>query len=181
MVAYGELTVMGVWLALLVASSRNRRDAVGTVLLAVAPLVVALFEVVNETVWQATQYSSGFSRLRLYPFRVPLAVLGGGAVYVYLVRAAGLGLLRGTANLRAINWLPREFRYLALLALLTGSAWLVEWTGIRLGLWHWVRGQRWDVAFFEGVYLYYLGFVLVSILYAGVVAWLAGAAVGERR
>lgn len=175
------MTVIGVWLALLVASSRDRRDAVGTLLLAVAPLVVALFEVVNETVWQATQYSSQFSRLRLHPFRVPLAVLCGGAVYAYLVRAAGLGLVRGTTNLRAINWLPREFRYLTFLALVTCSGWAVEWMGIRLGLWHWVRAQRWDVAFLIGVYRYYLLFVLGSILYAGVLAWLVGAPVGERR
>lgn len=175
----GELMVVAVWLALLLASSRNRRDAVGTLLLAVAPAVVAFLELTNETVWHATEYSGHFSRLRLYPFQVPLAVLLGGSVYVYCVRALSLRAVRGTANLRAANWLPNEFRFLVFLGCFSTSGWLIEWLGIRLGLWHWVRWQTWDVAFLLGVYRYYVLFVLGSILYAWILAWLVRA--GERR
>jgi len=179
-VLYGELTVLAVWLVLVVASSRSRRDGVGTLLLATAPLVLAFFEVVNETVWHATQYSDRFSGLRLPYFKVPLAILAGGAVYVYCLRAFSLGAVRGTANYRAINWLPAELRYLVFLGLFSASAWVIEWMGIKLQLWHWVRGQSWDLTFLLGVYRYYLLFVLASILYAGVLAWLVVAPVGER-
>jgi len=179
-VLYGELTVVAIWLALLVASSRRRRDAVGTMVLAVAPLVVALFEVVNEKEWHATVYSDQFSRLRLPFFQVPLAVLVGGALYVYCVRGLSLGAVRGTANLRAINWLPTEFRLFGFLALFSTSAWLVEWMGIRFQLWHWVGGQTWNADFLRGVYQFYVLFVLGSILYSWLLAWLVGASAGER-
>jgi len=180
-VFYGELTVVAIWLALLAASSRGRRDAVGTLLLAVAPVVLAFFEVVNETVSHATEYSDQFSRLRLPLFHVPLAILLGGAVYVYGLRALSRGAVRGTADLRAVNWLPSEFRYLAFLAVFSTSAWPIEWMGIRLQLWHWVGGQTWNADFLRGVYQFYVLFVLGSILYAWLLAWLVGAPGGERR
>ncbi len=178
---YAELTVVAVWVALLMASSRNRRDTVGTLLLAVAPVVVAFFEVVNETVWHATEYSDQFSRLRLPFFRVPFAVLLGGAVYVYCLRGLSLRAVRATAKVRAVNWLPNEFRYLAFLGCFSTSAWVIEWIGIRLRLWHWVQGQTWDWDFLLGVYKYYVLFVLGSILYAWLLAWLVGASAEERR
>ena len=177
---YAELTVLAIWLVLLAASSRSRRDGVGTLLLATAPLVLALFEVVNEVVWRATEYSDRFSGLRLPFFKVPLAILAGGAVYVYCLRAFSLGAVRGTANSRALNWLPAEFRYLLFLGLFATSAWLVQWMGIRLGLWHWREPPAWNVADLVEIYRYYLLFVLGSILYAGTLTWLVGAPTGER-
>ena len=178
---YGELTVMAIWLVLLVASARSRRDPVGTLLLATAPVVLALFEVVGEVVFRTTQYSTSFSALRLPFFRVPLAVLFVGAVYVYCLQQFGRSLVRGTANLRALSWLPAEFRHLLFLGVLSATGWAVEWMGTRLKLWQTSPAPAWNEAFLVGTYRYYLLFVLSSILYAGALAWLLRAPTGARR
>ncbi len=178
---YGELTVAVIWLVLLVAAFRGRRDPVGVLVLASAPVVLALFEVVKEVVFEATRYSAGFSRLRIPFFEVPLVVLLGGAVYVYCLRELGRGLVRGTTGLRAVSWLPVEFRYLFFLGLLATTGWVVEWMSARLGLWQWQPALAWDLDVLVPIYRYYLLCIFSSILYAGALAWLVGARTGSRR
>ena len=178
---YGELTVMAIWLVLLVASSRSRRDPVGTLLLATAPVVLALFEVVDQAVLRTTQYSASFSALRLPFFRVPVAVLLGGAAYVYCVRELIRSLVQSTSRIRALSWLPAELRYLLFVGMLTTTGWVLEWMGDRLGLWQLSPAPAWNEPFLTATYRYYLLFILSSILYAGALAWLLKAPTGEGR
>jgi len=180
-VLYGELTILAIWAVLLAASARSGRDAVGTLLLATAPLLLGLFSAIVVGSWYTVRFSARFSVLRLPGVGVPIAYLVGGGIYVYCVRELTRGAVKVSGTMTALNWLPHELRYLLFVGMLIVSAWPLEWMAVKLRFWSWSGQPEWGTPFLIQLCRYYSVFVLGSILYAGILARLVGAPSTRRR
>lgn len=116
--------------------------------------VVALLEVGNEKAGDLTVYSESF-RVPFPPFRFPLAIVCGGALYAAALAGAA-GALSRAVRARRLYW--------PIWLGLTLTGLLVEAAGVATGLWRWDPPRPWSPGFALGVWKYYVAFLLPAAL-----------------